>query len=247
MSFGSALRRILLGGIVTVVNPVASNAYPVDCAILLCLAGGWPASAECSHARSVFIRRITPWPVEPPLQIWRCPMGIALNINPAGSFSAKVQDATLVNRPVAPQITNSVFQPGEGDVGRAVAAQIIEASTTGTADIDISDPAFDFVRSLRVYHMEFRQRRTRDDCNRTDRSRLGTYGHQGDFTWRRHNLRSRYSAGSQPIRSLSWNAPPQSAVHRVRWGGDCPNIRFRAVGVYWEDFEGVPGYEEVRF
>jgi hypothetical protein len=49
-------------------------AYPVDCAILLCLAGGWPASAECAHARAVFIRRITPWPIEPPLQIWNCPM-----------------------------------------------------------------------------------------------------------------------------------------------------------------------------
>jgi len=54
-------------------------AYPVDCAILLCLAGGWPASAECAHARAVFIARITPWPVEPPLQIWNCPMRASLN------------------------------------------------------------------------------------------------------------------------------------------------------------------------
>ena len=54
-------------------------AYPVDCAILLCLAGGWPASAECAHARTVFIARITPWPVEPPLQIWNCPMRASLN------------------------------------------------------------------------------------------------------------------------------------------------------------------------
>lgn len=247
MSFGSALRRILLGGIVIFVNPAASSAYPVDCAILLCLAGGWPASAECSHARAVFIRRITPWPIEPPLQIWRCPMGVALNEDPAGPLLARIHNAVQANRPVAPQITNSVFQAGEGDVGKTIAAQIIEASATGTADIDISDPAFDFVRSLRVYHMEFRQRRTRDDCNRTDNSRQGTYGQQGSFAWRRHNLRSRYNAGSQPTRSLSWNAPPQSAIHRVRRGGDCPNIRFRAVGVYWEDFEGAPGYEEVRY
>lgn len=53
-------------------GPVA--AYPIDCAILLCLAGGFPASAECSAAKAEFIRRITPWPVEPPLQLWRCPM-----------------------------------------------------------------------------------------------------------------------------------------------------------------------------
>ena len=54
-------------------GPVA--AYPIDCAILLCLAGGFPASAECSAAKAEFMRRITPWPVEPPLQLWRCPMG----------------------------------------------------------------------------------------------------------------------------------------------------------------------------
>lgn len=32
-----------------------AQAYQVDCAILLCLAGGWPASAPCAHARAVFI------------------------------------------------------------------------------------------------------------------------------------------------------------------------------------------------
>lgn len=247
MSFGAVFRRALFGGVVALVNPAASSAYPVDCAILLCLAGGWPSSAECSHARAVFIRRITPWPIEPPLQIWRCPMGVALNEEPAGSLIARVQNAALVGRAATRQTTNAVFQIGEGDVGKVIAAQIIEASATGTADIDISDPAFDFVRSLRVYHMEFRQRRTRDDCNRTDSSRLGIYGQQGGFAWRRHALRSGYRTGSQPIKSLSWNAPRQSAVHRIRRSGDCPSIKFRAVGVYWEDFEGVAGYEEVRF
>lgn len=52
-----------------------AEAYPIDCAILLCLAGGFPASAECSAAHAEMIRRITPWPIEPPLQLWRCPMG----------------------------------------------------------------------------------------------------------------------------------------------------------------------------
>lgn len=54
----------------------AAQAYPIDCAILLCLAGGFPASAECSAAKFELIRRITPWPIEPPLQLWRCPMGM---------------------------------------------------------------------------------------------------------------------------------------------------------------------------
>lgn len=52
-------------------------AYPIDCAILLCMAGGFPASAECRAAKAEVIRRITPWPVEPPLQLWRCPMGVS--------------------------------------------------------------------------------------------------------------------------------------------------------------------------
>ena len=53
----------------------AAHAYPIDCAILLCLAGGFPASAECTAAKAEVIRRITPWPVEPPLQLWHCPLG----------------------------------------------------------------------------------------------------------------------------------------------------------------------------
>lgn len=55
-----------------------AQTYPIDCAILLCLSGGWPTSAPCARARAVFIRRITPWPVEPPLQIWNCPMHASL-------------------------------------------------------------------------------------------------------------------------------------------------------------------------
>ena len=54
---------------------VAAHSYSIDCAILLCLAGGFPPSAECKAAKTELIRRITPWPVEPPLQLWNCPMG----------------------------------------------------------------------------------------------------------------------------------------------------------------------------
>lgn len=67
-----------------------ANAYPIDCAILLCLAGGFPASAECSAARAELIRRITPWPVEPPLQLWRCPMGGSNVSLPEGGGSDRV-------------------------------------------------------------------------------------------------------------------------------------------------------------
>ena len=64
-----------LAGATASITP--AQAYPIDCAILLCMAGGFPASVECSRAKAEVIRRITPWPVEPPLQLWRCPMGVS--------------------------------------------------------------------------------------------------------------------------------------------------------------------------
>lgn len=78
-----------LAGATASITP--AQAYPIDCAILLCMAGGFPASVECSRAKAEVIRRITPWPVEPPLQLWRCPMGIS------------AEDAALAGIP-APQL-----------------------------------------------------------------------------------------------------------------------------------------------
>ena len=76
-------------------EPVSPQSYQVDCAILLCLAGGWPASAPCAHARAVFIRRITSWPVEPPLQIWRCPMGASFDAPAPLSPMERLYDITF--------------------------------------------------------------------------------------------------------------------------------------------------------
>ena len=112
--------------LLTSVVPQAAKAYQVDCAILLCLAAGWPASAECAHARAVFIRRITPWPIEPPLQIWRCPMG--------ASMSGPLQNT-------APRVWEVSSQSSQ-TLGQIILAQMVE----GGADIDISGLEFDFVR-----------------------------------------------------------------------------------------------------
>ncbi len=46
-----------------------ARAYDMDCAIILCMAGGFPPSAVCSAAYAEMIRRITPWPVRPPFGI----------------------------------------------------------------------------------------------------------------------------------------------------------------------------------
>ena len=54
------------------------------------------------------------------------------------------------------------------------------------ADIDISGPEFNFVRSIRVYDVRYaRQNESgRDgDCNRSATIYLGTYGTQGAFSF----------------------------------------------------------------
>ena len=55
---------LIVGAISLIAVPDRAQAqsYQIDCAILLCLSGGWPASVPCARARAEFIRRITPWP-----------------------------------------------------------------------------------------------------------------------------------------------------------------------------------------
>lgn len=168
--------------------PTGAAAYPVDCAILLCLAGGWPANAECKDARSVFIDRITPRDVEPPLQIWNCPM----------SASAS------------------------GSSGAAKGA-----------DIDISGSEYDYVRSIRVFHIErARQWRTgKDNCNRRSQVRAGLYGDQGDYAWR-----------SWDIEKL-----PEAFEGLKGWGEDCPGISQQSVFVEWTDYSGAYGFEQIDY
>lgn len=78
------LKNLLTAGVfgaaISSLAPTPAAAYPIDCAILLCLAGGFPASTECMAAKAEMIRRITPWPIEPPLQLWRCPMGLPKDV-----------------------------------------------------------------------------------------------------------------------------------------------------------------------
>ena len=193
--------------------PVA--AYPVDCAILLCLAGGWPASAECAHARAVFIARITPWPVEPPLQIWNCPMRASLN------------------REKAPmeRLFEIALREGREQLHESWGESPAELYLVqDRADVDISDPAYDFVRSIHVFQIEYRRHRNKDgDCNTWSTIREGTYGEQGDFAWAR----------STPAR-----VPSASAF---RPGTSCSDYWFRGVFVDWTDYEGTYGFEEVRY
>lgn len=167
------LPALFLGLGLSTAAVVPAAAYPVDCAILLCLSGGWPASAECAHARAVFIRRITPWPVEPPLQIWNCPMrasfrGNARPMDRLFDIALRDEDGPIPFIPETP-----------------VEVQLVQ----DRADVDISGAAFDFVRTIHVFEISYSQRRNRDgDCVSSGSVYLGSYGVQGEYSRRRSRI-----------------------------------------------------------
>lgn len=228
--------------------PSSSRAqtYPIDCAILLCLSGGWPASVPCARARAEFIRRITPWPVEPPLQIWRCPMAASYETSPPSDDAKRIFEALSQTNSARPRqsfqarnVTDTVWpmevawrsqNPNEYDVPTDRAVRLVQDS----ADIDISGPEFNFVRSIRVFVVRYaRQSESgRDgDCNRSATVVLGTYGIQGDFAWQRSSIA----------------ALPSAHVGLERWGEHCPDINHRSVFVEWRDHESNYGSEQVNY
>ena len=208
------LPALLLGlGLSTaVVSPAA--AYPVDCAILLCLAGGWPASAECTHARAVFIRRITPWPIEPPLQIWNCPMRASFRSE--GRPMERLFEIA-VRRDAVPMFSIPVVP---------LELQLVQ----DRADVDISDPAFDFVRSIHVFEITYHQRRNSDgDCVSSGIVYMGTYGQQGEYSRRRSTV----------------GAVPEVSDFEIP--ASCRDYRHRSVFVEWRDYMGSYGHDEVHY
>ncbi|MGK7664559.1 MULTISPECIES: hypothetical protein [unclassified Marinovum] len=225
--------------------PMSARAqtYPIDCAILLCLSGGWPASVPCATARAEFIRRITPWPVEPPLQIWRCPMGASFETAPVPDSADRIFEAfiqynstesrqSFLARDTADPIEVAWRMPDATDY--LVPADQSLRLIQDRADIDISGPEFNFVRSIRVFDVRFaRQHESgRDgDCNRSATVVLGTYGIQGDFAWQRSSIA----------------ALPADHVGLERWGQHCPSIYHRSVFVDWRDYEGNYGFEQVNY
>ena len=192
----------------------SAQSYQVDCAILLCLAGGWPASAPCAHARAVFIQRITPWPIEPPLQIWRCPMGVAFDGPAPLSPMERLYDITFKAEPAisVPDLT----------------VPLVPVQADERADVDISGDEFDFVRSIRVYHIEFSQRQNRDgDCIRST-------AHASEPTEPKAT-----TLGTSSVSQV----PPASTSHAL----GCGSVSYRSVFVDWRDHAGNYGFEEVRY
>jgi len=67
MKIRTLVATSLLAGSLFSAKP--ARAYDMDCAIMLCMAGGFPSSAVCAAAYAEMIRRITPWPSRPPFGI----------------------------------------------------------------------------------------------------------------------------------------------------------------------------------
>ena len=98
------------------------------------------------------------------------------------------------------------------------------------ADIDISGAAFDYVRSIRVYHILYSQSESRDEsCNRDGVMLLGSYGPQGAFSWDPSDLAQ----------------VPSASALRIPTG--CDSYSFRSVLVEWRDQAGTYDFEEVRY
>jgi len=100
------------------------------------------------------------------------------------------------------------------------------------ADIDISDRAFDFVRSIDVYDVRATQRESASgDCNRTSSVRHGSYGIDGQYHWRGGSI----------------TALPPAFRGLEGYGEHCPSIGLRTVFVDWNDHQGVYGFEQIGY
>ncbi|MEQ8897155.1 MAG: hypothetical protein RID23_08680 [Roseovarius sp.] len=225
-------------------NRATAQSYPIDCAILLCLSGGWPSSEPCALARAEFIRRITPWPVEPPLQIWRCPMGASFEPEPGPATGlevlearSKLEDLRLIRSPLKAARVRSqlgVFSRGAALLHAVGAESSSLRLVQDRADIDIGGPEFDFVRSIRVFDVRYASQRLVGEgevCRRYASVYLGTYGRQGGFSWH----------VSSP------EALPSAHSGLEGWGKNCPQISNRSVFVDWRDFDGNYGFEQVAY
>lgn len=230
----------------TMQTQARAQTYPIDCAILLCLSGGWPASTPCAHARAEFIRRITPWPVEPPLQIWRCPMGASYDRPAMSRPTDRILDAVSRGVSTLPNSSSPLLMGATRaddmfglDYDDAALESFLRADyllhlVEDSADIDISGPEFNFVRSIRVFdvrHAWQRKSGESGDCYRSAVVVLGSYGTQGDFSWR----------ASSPA------ALPAAHAGLERWGEHCPSINHRSVVVEWRDYSGNYGFEQVNY
>jgi hypothetical protein len=116
------------------------------------------------------IRRITPWPIEPPLQLWRCPMRAEFPMSVPDK--GDVIDATLALTPT--QTTRPV---------PSMPAQIWKA---------FGEDVTDYVMAIKVYDLSYYRHysHTDDICSESGSLKVGTYDKDWNFHWRRVSHRA---------------------------------------------------------
>lgn len=228
-------------------------AYPIDCAIFLCLAGGWPSSPDCNVARAEFIRRITPLPVEPPLQLWRCPMGVtsgSADMSPMQRLDAiksssanplpelprtygktpQVIDVTYSEEPwLLLDASDALKWTPLGAPLATISAGSPALPEPTLANVNLSAPDFDVVRSIRVWHIRhysYKVREREGPCETRLDMDVGSYDENASFSW------SDRAPGPRP----EW----------LPLRRQCPSY-FRGVGVEWSDSIGRYDYVLVPY
>lgn len=247
-----------------------AQSYQIDCAILLCLSGGWPASVPCARARAEFIRRITPWPVEPPLQIWRCPMGAGYTVDPDTLTSERIYEILFELDQSAPVQSFPVDKAGNLVTGLDSLLAGAPAPTFQARPLtDAMEPQPAVVRltggntaSLpEGFTMQLVQDRADIDISGSEfnfvRSirvfdasyvRQHESGRDGDCN-RIQNVRlgTYGTQGDFHWTRSSVAALPDAHVGTAGFGSTCPSIWHRSVFVEWRDYEGNYGYEQVNY
>ena len=218
-----SMRTTLCSSLISlgVLTPLPALAYPIDCLILLCMPSGFSVT-ECAPAKAEVVRRVTPWPIEPPLQVWNCPMSKATDMR-----HETVRGYPSIAAVMPPRVDQLIHRV---------------ATENGVADIDISGPEFDFIRSIRVIDIDWlaynRDKENGDSYCRKPRTRLrmGLYDEQGSFSWR--NI----SVGEAQIDSLVWLG------FTTRSDGACTHAgHFRGVGIDWRGLNNRHAYEVVKY
>jgi len=105
---------------------------------------------------------------------------------------------------------------------------------TLVADVGLSGLEYDFVRTLRLFHVRAKQYEDREEsgdvCRREDETELGTYVPQGRFDWSDSGL------GDLPATFV-----------RPSVEGACPRYDVQSVFMEWRDYEGVYDFERIDY
>lgn len=144
----------------------AAQAYPIDCAIFLCLAGGFPASPECAAAEAVFIARIESF--QPPLQLWNCPMGASFRRE---EIAHPLVTLARLEQGSSPGVLRGPYRP------------LATPVTPLPAAVDFTGSDYAFIRSIHVWWTRAYATRHRDGCSGGTAIEEGYYDARNNWHW----------------------------------------------------------------